>query len=257
MQNTSLKSKIRNGELTLGSWITIGHPSIIEVLAESGFDWLAVDVEHNLIDPSSLQILISTIQSRGMAALVRVQQNEEVYIKHAMDAGADGVIVPMIKTKHDALSAVNHVHYPPLGKRGVGLSRAQRYGQGFEDYKKWLVEYSVVIAQIEHYEAIDNLEEIFEVPQLDAAMIGPYDLSGSLGMPGSFEDFGFKAKLQRFKEVCSKMGIRTGYHVVPPKGDLMLEAIDAGHTFLAVSTDFMLLGDKSRALIEEINSLSK
>ncbi|NQV78160.1 MAG: 2,4-dihydroxyhept-2-ene-1,7-dioic acid aldolase, partial [Lutibacter sp.] len=156
MKNKALKNKLNNNELTIGSWITIGHPSIPEILSNAGFDWLTIDMEHNSIDNSMMQNLISVIQSKDIAALVRVSKNEEVAIKHALDAGADGIIVPMVKNKDDALKAIEYVKYPPIGRRGVGLSRAQNYGYGFEDYKKWLNESAVIIAQIEHIDGVNN-----------------------------------------------------------------------------------------------------
>ena len=102
MKNTTLKEKLKSNQLTIGSWITIGHPSIAEIMGNGNFDWLTIDMEHNSIDPSMLQTLIATVQAKDIAALVGVWKNEEVDIKHAMDAGADGVIVPMINSKEDA-----------------------------------------------------------------------------------------------------------------------------------------------------------
>jgi len=131
-----------------------------------------------------MQTLIATAQSKDIAALVRVPKNEEVAIKHAMDAGAATVIVPMINSKEDAIKAVAYAKYPPQGRRGVGLSRAQKYGYGFDEYKEWLHNSAVVIAQIEHISGINNLEEIVSVHGIDGTIIGPYDLCGSLGCIG-------------------------------------------------------------------------
>ena len=114
MLNTSLRKKIRENELTLGSWITIGHPNVAEILANAGFDWLVIDIEHNPIDYSMVQTLITTIQSKGVAALVRVNKNEEVTIKQVLDAGADGIIVPMVCSGEDAQKAFDYSKYPPI-----------------------------------------------------------------------------------------------------------------------------------------------
>ena len=179
MKNTTLKQKIKNKENTIGSWITIPHQSVIDILAEAGFDWLCIDLEHTAIDYNEVQVLIGFIQARGMAALVRVSKNEEVVIKRVLDSGADGIVVPMICTADEAKLAVEYAKYPPIGKRGVGLNRAQRYGFAFEDYRKWVDNSQVIIAQIEHYEAINNLEFIIETAGIDGVFIGPYDLSSS------------------------------------------------------------------------------
>ncbi|MCF6171900.1 MAG: aldolase/citrate lyase family protein [Bacteroidales bacterium] len=253
MFNTTLKSKLKNNELTIGSWITIGHPSVIEVLANAGFDWLTIDMEHTSVGYSTAQVLISTIQSKGMAALVRVSKNEEVVIKRVMDAGADGVIVPMINNAEDAKKAVEYVKYPPVGKRGVGLFRAQKYGlnDGFEDYKKWLSDYAVIIAQIEHIDAVNNIEEIISTSGIDGVIIGPYDLSGSMGIPGKFDDPKVKTALSRFEKVCKEKNFTMGFHVIEPDSNLLNEKINSGYNFLAFSTDFLFMGRKARTEIDK------
>ena len=158
-----LKEKLKNNAPTLGSWITLGHPSIAEIMASSGFDWLTVDMEHSVITLDIAQQLIQIIETSGVVPLVRVGENSPNLIKRVMDAGAYGVIVPMVNSKKDALLAVNSVKYPPVGIRGVGLARAQGYGFNFKEYKKWLEKDSIVIVQIEHIEAINNLEDILSL----------------------------------------------------------------------------------------------
>jgi 2-dehydro-3-deoxyglucarate aldolase len=252
MKNTSLKRKLLNNELTIGSWITIGHPSVVEVLSTVGFDWLTIDLEHTTIDYTTAQILINTIQANNMAALVRVSKNDEVYIKRVLDAGADGVIVPMVNNAEDARKAVEYVKYPPIGKRGVGLFRAQKYGlnTGFEDYKKWLNEYVVIIAQIEHIDAVSNIEEIISTPGIDGVIIGPYDLSGSMGMPGDYSNLDVIKAIKKVEEHCKMKNFPLGFHVIQPDSTLLKDKIDSGFTFLAFSTDFFFLGTKAK---EEMN----
>jgi len=252
MKNTKLKEKLKANQLTIGSWITIGHPSIAEIMGNAGFEWLTIDMEHNSIDPTMMQTMIAIIQSKDIAALVRVPKNEEVAIKHAMDAGADGVIVPMINTKEDAAQAVNYVKYPPDGKRGVGLSRAQGYGFSFDEYKAWLKEYAVVIAQIEHIAGVKNIEEIIQVEGIDGIIIGPYDLSGSLGIPGSYNEPVVKEALTKVEKVCLAHKKSMGYHVIEPDSALVIEKQKAGYNFIAFSTDFLFLGQKA---VEEMNKL--
>jgi len=244
MYNNTLKLKLKNNELTIGSWITIGHPSIVEVLSNAGFDWLTIDMEHTTIDYSTAQILISTIQSNGMDALVRVPKNEEVCIKKVLDAGADGVIVPMINNADDARKAVEYVKYPPQGKRGVGLYRAQKFGlnNGFEAYKKWLSEDAIIIAQIEHIDAVYNIEEIITTNGIDGVIIGPYDLSGSMGIPGDFNNIGVINAINRVAKHCKIKKIPLGYHLIEPDRKLLKEKIDSGFRFIALSTDALFMG---------------
>ena len=247
MYNTTLKSKLSKNEVTIGSWITIGHPSVIEVLSNAGFEWLAIDMEHTTIDFSMAQSLITTIQSKGMAALVRVSKNDEVYIKRVLDAGADGVIVPMINNEDDAKKAVEFAKYPPEGKRGVGLFRAQKFGlsNGFNDYKSWLSENVVVIAQIEHFDAVNNIQQIITTPGIDGVIIGPYDLSGSLGVPGQFDDPDVEVTLSRFEKVCKQMNFPMGFHVIDPESTQLQKKIELGYKFLAFSTDSLFMGRKA------------
>lgn len=252
MMNHSLRKKIRNNELTIGSWITIGHPNIAEILANAGFDWLVIDIEHNPIDMSMVQTLITTIQSKGVAALVRVNKNEEVVIKQVLDAGADGVIVPMVCNGCEARRAVDFAKYPPIGKRGVGLARAQQYGVNFEEYKKWVAEDLVVIAQIEHIEAINHLEEIIHTEGIDGTIIGPYDLSGSLGKPGAFDEPEVKAALDRFISICKAQNVTMGYHMVNSDPQTVQQKIDEGYRFVAYGTDFLFMGDTATRGVKQL-----
>ena len=252
MKNKNLKKSLKNNALTVGSWITIGHPSVVEILSNAGFDWLTIDMEHNSIDPSMMQTLISTIQSKDIAALVRVSKNEEVPIKHALDAGADGIIVPMINNENDAMKAVEYAKYPPNGKRGVGLSRAQNYGASFNEYKEWANENLVVIAQIEHIEGVNNLDKIISTKGIDAIIVGPYDLSGSLGFPGEFDREDVKKALVKVKEICLNKNFPMGYHVVAPDAELVNSTISEGYSFIAFSTDFYFMGDTANKLMQLI-----
>jgi len=252
MKNKTLKKKLKDKELTIGSWITIGHPAIPEILGLAYFDWLVIDIEHTTIDLSTVQILISTIQANNMAALVRVSKNDGVEIKRVLDAGADGIIVPMINSAEDAKHAVEFAKYPPEGKRGVGLSRAQQYGFGFESYKRWAEKHLVIIAQIEHIDGINNLNDIVKTKGIDGLIIGPYDLSGSLGIPGQYEEPIVKDALTRFREICKKSDISMGFHVIEPDSQQLQEKINEGYNFLAFSTDFLFL---SSNVIRELKNL--
>ena len=255
MKNQTLKEKLRNRENTIGSWITIGHQAIIDILAEAGFDWLTIDLEHTAIDLNELQVLISFIQSHGMSALVRVSKNEEVVIKRALDAGADGIIVPMICSKEEAQVAVSFAKYPPAGKRGVGLNRAQGYGFRFEEYKNWVDKYMVIIAQIEHIDGVNNIEGIIKTKGIDGIIIGPYDLSGSLGIPGNFDDPIVQEALRKVEQVCLAHNKSMGYHIIEPDSSLIIEKQKSGYNFIAFSTDFFFLGKKASEEMNKLKSL--
>jgi 2-keto-3-deoxy-L-rhamnonate aldolase RhmA len=236
-----LKDKLKNKKLTVGSWITVGNVSIAEIMVRVGFDWLVVDMEHSSITISEAQHLIQVIELAGCVPLVRVGSNDSYLIKRVMDAGAHGVIVPMVNSKEDAEKAVGSVKYPPLGNRGVGLARAQGYGKSFLDYKKWLNESSVIIVQIEHIDAVNNLEEILKVDGVDGFIVGPYDLSGSLGVPGDFEHPDVVKALEKVREISTKLGSIAGFHVIPPNRQALDDKIAEGYLFLAHSLDTLFL----------------
>lgn len=240
---SSLKQKLKNNELTIGSWIMMGNPMSVEVMALAGFEWLVIDIEHTSIDLETAQSLITTIQANGIKALVRVSKNEEVVIKRILDMGADGIIVPMVCSKEDAKQAVEYAKYPPFGKRGVGLFRAQKYGTTFEEYKKWVNEELVIIAQIEHINAVGNIEEVINIEGIDGIIIGPYDLSGSMGCPGEFERDDVKEAVQQILDKCKKNNMPSGFHVVDTNPDNLKQKIDQGCTFLAYGIDYFFMRD--------------
>jgi len=242
----SLKKKLTSRELTIGSWLTIPHQSVVEIMATAGFDWLTIDLEHAAIDISQVMNLVGWIQGKGMKALTRVSKNEEVIIKRVLDAGVDGVIIPTVKNAEEAKMAVEFVKYPPKGKRGVGLNRAQNYGIGFDEYKEWLDKEAIVIAQIEHIDSVHNLESILAVEGIDGIIVGPYDLSASMGMPGNYEHPDVQAALAVIDSVTLKSGKPLGFHVIQSDYHKIKEKIDKGYTFLAFSLDFFFLGDKAR-----------
>ena len=252
MKMNKLKDKLRSKQLTIGSWISIGHTAIAEIMAKAGFDWLVIDMEHSAIGIEQCQELIRVIDLCGVASLVRVGANDALLIKRVMDAGALGIIVPMVNSPEEAKKAVSAVKYPPHGARGVGLSRAQGYGISFNEYKKWVEEESVVIVQIEHIEAVENLEKILAVKEVDAFIIGPYDLSGSLGVPGDLASERMLKALEKVKQVTAKTSAVAGYHVVPPQPELVEEKIKEGYTFIAYSVDFLFLGESCRQGLKRI-----
>ncbi len=251
-QKSVLKEKLHKRELSLGSWLTIPHQAVVEILASAGFEWLTIDIEHAAIDLQTLQNLIGHIQGNGMEALVRVSKNEEVIIKRVMDAGANGVIIPMIKNQKEAEQAVSWVKYPPVGSRGVGLSRAQHYGTGFSSYNTWVNQEAVVIAQIEHIEGVENLPAILETEGLDGIIVGPYDLSASMGKPGMFYDEDVKHVLKEIDRITLQKSKSLGFHVIESDHQKVIEKIAGKYNFLAFSLDFFFLGDKAR---EEMQAL--
>lgn len=243
MLKNKLKNKLKTNQLSIGSWVMMNSLTSIEVMALGGFEWLVIDLEHTSINLETTENLIRAIQANNMSALVRVEKNEEVIIKKVLDMGADGIVVPMVCSKKDALQAVNYAKYPPNGKRGVGLFRASGYGEKFKEYKKWVDEELVIIVQIEHIDAVNNIDEILKVDGVDGTIIGPYDLSGSMGYPGEFNRDDVKEAIQKIIKKCKQHKIPSGFHVVDTNPDKIKLKIDTGCTFLAYGIDYLFLKD--------------
>jgi 2-dehydro-3-deoxyglucarate aldolase len=240
-------------KISLGSWISLNNPSIAEIMADAGFDWLCIDLEHSVTDYFEAQQLMMAIQGRGLKAFVRVGENNNRIIKRILDAGADGIIVPSINSAADARKAVQAVKYPPMGTRGVGLARAQGYGFGFDTYRDTKAKEIKLIVQIEHINAIRELDEIIQTEGVDGTFIGPYDLSGSMGKPGQYDDADVKDALAQYETIAKKYQKWIGFHVVPPDYQLVNEKIAKGYNFIAFSFDAFFLGHMIRNQIKNIS----
>jgi 2-dehydro-3-deoxyglucarate aldolase len=241
MNDARLKERLRTGQVTLGSWITLGHAAIGEIMAKAGFDWIVVDLEHSVITIDQAGDLIRVIDLCGVPPLVRLTSNHPDQIKRVMDAGAHGIVVPMTNSAADAERAVAAIRYAPRGSRGVGLARAQGYGVEFREYFEWQSDSAVVIVQIEHVDALDQLDQILTVPGVDGFIIGPYDLSCSMGIPGQFDHPDFVAALARILDAGCRLGVPSGLHIVEPDSERLAAAIDRGYRFIAYGVDIRLL----------------
>ena len=237
-----LKEKMKKREVILGTWITLGHTAIAEILASCPFDWLVIDVEHSVIELSQVQQMIQVISLSGKTPLVRLSDQNPTLIKRVMDAGSAGVIVPNVKTAQEAQNVVSAVKYPVMGTRGVGLARAQGYGFEFEKYEEWVNDGSIVIVQIEHIEGVRNLRDILAVDGIDGIIIGPYDLSGSIGIPGKLDDPKVEKLVQESIEIALEMNMTAGYHVVQPDIENVKLRIEQGFNFIGYSLDTIMLG---------------
>lgn len=250
MLAASVKAKLKAGEPSIGSWLSMAHVSIAEILASAGYDFVVVETEHTAIDVSEVLRLLIAIEHSGAVPLVRLAWNDPIQAKAVLDSGAAGVLVPMVNTKADAELAVKAVKYPPLGFRGVGLARAQGYGQRFDEYVRRSNADTLLVVQIEHIDAVNNIDEILSVPGIDATFIGPYDLSSSMGIPGQLSHPDVVAARERVLRATLDRGLTAGIHLVHP-GRAAAELPDVlakGYRFIALGTDILFLGDSCRAL---------
>lgn len=235
----------------IGSWITTYSPAATELMSNLGFKWLCIDLEHSSIDFFQMEHLISIIEKNGCLPFVRVGKNDDLIIKRALDSGAKGIIVPMIKNKSDAKKAVDSSRYPPLGTRGVGFARAQLYGFNFKNYLKYSKKIPIIL-QIEHKEAINNLNEILNVPGVSGTLIGPYDLSASVGSIGKLNSPSVKKALAYYEKMSKKYKIKMGVHIVHPNLNKYKRYLKRGYQFIAMGTDMIFLGTACQNVIKKI-----
>lgn len=246
----SIRAALKNGKATIGSWMQIPDESVAELLGSSNFDWIALDLEHGQIGGHQLPSLFRAIEAGGTLPFARVGQVSAYAIKSVMDSGACGLILPMIESEGLLRDAVAWAHYPPRGCRGVGYSRANQFGKNFDAYLGGTN--PIIVAQIEHIRAVENIDAIMSVPGLDAVMVGPYDLSASMGCTGQFDHPNFKKALARVADASRVHNVSSGVHVVQPEPERLRAALDEGHRFIAYGVDAVFLWKNAR--IPDIDS---
>lgn len=247
----ALKRRLRDKETLVGSLVTLGSADVAEVMALVGFDYLWIDVEHTPLDFAQAQRMIQAVGGR-CPCIIRVPENREVWIKKALDTGCDGLVIPQVKTEEEARSAVRWSLYPPLGERSVGISRAQGYGLSFGEYVNQANEELVIVVQVEHIEGVRNCEAIARVPGIDAVLIGPYDLSGSLGMPGEMEHIEVQRAIEQAKKQCELAGVPVG--IFTAEGELARRYIAEGYCLIALGLDTFFLWGAARKELEQARS---
>jgi len=219
MKPNSLRARLQAGQPVVGTMIQeVGSPFIVHALANAGFDFVYVDMEHGRFSHESVVALIQTIRLTNMVPLVRVPDNQYPLIARVMDAGAQGVMIPRVENRQQAEAAVQAVRYPPLGQRGLAVPR------GHNDYKRqdtlsFVQEANrenLVIVQIESKNAVEKIDEIISAPGVDVALIGPADLSLSLGIPMKMDDPAMLEAIGNVVAACKRHNILAGLHV----GDL-------------------------------------
>ena len=243
----SIRKKLQHDQVSIGTWQQIPHASISEILGNSGYDWVAVDMEHGSVNVDQLPDLFRAIELGGTLPLARIAESKSKDCKQALDAGAGGIIAPMIESAEKLKMVRNACCWPPVGMRGVGFSRANLFGKHFDEYKKE-AQSPLLIAQIEHINAVNNLDEILQVNGLDAIIVGPYDLSASMGITGGFDSQKFTDVMDSIINCCKKHHMPCGDHVVQPNSKLLKKRISEGYRFLAYSIDAVFLYNSTQLI---------
>jgi len=235
-----LRENLIKGNSSIGSWMQIPNSSIAEILGQSGYDWVAVDMEHGSISISQLPDLFRAIELGDTLPLVRVAQGEAKDCKQALDAGAGGLIIPMVESAEQLQKVVNYSSWPPSGIRGVGFSRANLFGKYFDEYSQE-AQSPFLVAMIEHINALDELEKILQIKELDAILIGPYDLSSSMNLTAKFKDQKFLDVMKEIKTKADNAKVPCGVHIVEPNEAEFNKKLGEGYRFIPYSIDAVVL----------------
>mgnify|MGYP003991617933 FL=1 len=237
---SNIREKLSSGGTSIGSWMQIPHPSIAEIMGQSNYDWVAVDMEHGAISVHQLPDLFRALELGDTLPLVRLAHSHFKDCKQALDAGAGGVIVPMVESAGQLRKVRDATRWPPSGKRGVAFSRANLFGKNFDEYVEEARQ-PLLIAMIEHVNAIDELNDILRVDGLDAILIGPYDLSASMNLTAQFDHPEFVKAMGDIKRKSEFANIPCGVHVVSPSANDLKEKLSDGYRFIAYSIDSVFL----------------
>ena len=233
--------------VTVGSWIQINNPTAAEILANVGYEWIGLDIEHTDIDIGSLTGLLRGMYGRGAVPVARVATNEVMAIRRALDMGVQGVLVPLVSTAEDARRAVAAAKYPPRGIRGFAFCRANDWGEDFAHYAASANDEIAVVVMIESKDGVENIDAILGVEGVDGVFIGPYDMSGSYGIPGQTQDPIVRNACREVVHACERAGKSAGLHVVDPTPDAVQDALKDGFTLICLGVDTVFLNQAARA----------
>lgn len=254
MRTNPIKKKLREGKPTFGTWLSLGDLYATRVLARAGFDWLTLDIEHSAIDWSQATMIFAAVADAGCVPLARVPEGTHSLIKRVLDAGAWGVVVPMVDTVEQAKIAIRACKYPPVGNRSIGGGmHAMNFGtEATEYYQKWNDEVLVVL-QTESPTGVANAEAIYSLPGCDAIFVGPNDLRWQMKKMNEPEptDAEFEDMLTRVVAAGKKVGCPTGMHTMDPQSALKRAA--QGMQFIAVGSDLRFMTQQAQATLKALN----
>jgi len=252
LKKNNLKEALEEGKNVFGPFMKFTDPAAVEIMGFAGFDFVIIDAEHGPISMQSAQNMIRAAETANITPIIRVSSNDEALILRALDIGAQGIEIPQINSKSQAIKAVKSVKYSPQGERGVcRYVRAANYSSMDKfKYFKSANEETMIIAHIEGVEGINNLDEILSVPCIDVIFIGPYDLSQSLGIPGEVNN---PLVTERMKEVvlkCKQNKIAVGTFA----DDIETAKfwVSLGVQYMSFSVDVGILYEATKQIVENL-----
>ena len=246
MRNNWVLERVHSGKPTIGCFMGLGSPNVAELLAHAGFDWLVIETEHNGLDSAEIEHLLMAVNATKTIPLVRIPSAQQTFIQRALDLGAMGIVVPMVKTAKEARQIVAATRYPPQGTRSFGGLRASHYTFDNEDYFNRANNETLVMLILETKEGVDNLEEIISVPGVDVIFLGTMDLCLALGLNPLRQPYPEIQKiLERALALGGQKGVSIGIGASSP--DQVRERQAEGFHFLVYSGDYQMLAGAARA----------
>ena len=232
---------------SIGTWLSLPNESVAEIFANAGYEWVVIDLEHSTININQAEQLIRVIDLAGSKPFVRLSGHSSLQIKRVLDAGAKGILAPMVESKTQIEDIIASCNYPPKGNRGMGLARAQGYGEvnAKSEYISTSSKHIEIYAQIESVAGIANLDSIF-AQGIDGYFIGPYDLSASLGNPGIFDSDEFINAEEEILKASKQYQVKAGYHLVEPNPEQIPLLLTKGYDMIAFSVDIRMLDLSAR-----------
>ena len=253
MQKNQTKEKLKAGETVFGSFVRYPDPALIEFLGYQGWDFLVFDAEHGTIEPRDCENMTRSAELRGVTPIVRVTTNLQPIILRFLDTGAVGVLVPWVQSSVEAKAAVDSIKYYPLGIRGLAGVRAADFGQtkSLGDYVQEANSETLVVLQVETFQAIEQLPEILKINEIDVIFIGPSDLSQSMGLPGQGQHPKVQDAMQRIADCVSQSEAALGLMVRNP--ETALEWKEKGARFIAIALE-SVLGPATKNYLSQVRS---
>ena len=244
-----LKEKLYAGNISFGTWLTIGSPDVADTLKQLPFDWFLLDLEHSYFTIEQARNMMLALLDTDITPLVRVGEGDQYLIKRVLDIGAHGVLVPLVNTPEEATRAVNYSKYPPMGSRGIGPVRAAAYGNNTKDYVTTANDEVLVGIQIETVQAISNVEEIASTKGVDLVFVGPSDLTMSLGLVTDRGNPKVSDAMQSVVKVCERLGKIPGTLAVT--GEEAKKWQKLGFRFISLGSDSKYLFQGAKSFIEQ------
>ncbi len=251
MKKNRVKELWGEGKATVGTWLVLGSPIVAEITAHMGFDWVVIDTEHGSIDIGTTQSIIQAILTTDTVPLVRVPWNDPMSIKRALDAGAYGLVIPMVNSREEAINAVQACRYPPVGVRSYGGPRARLYGG--VDYFEHANEELALIVQIEHVDAVNRVDEILSVEGVDGFFIGPSDLAISMGLKPGLDNTDPRHIAAVSKVLASGKKHHAAGGILVSSPEAVNERIAQGFQFIGLSSDESFMRSATSAALSKVS----